>query len=56
MVETMAHSHEENRQTLDAVRRVLEAAQVPYDCIYRGELEPISGYDLVLSGGGMARC
>lgn len=52
ILQTMQRSHEENRQTLAAVRQVLDAAKVPYDCIYRGELEPISGYDLVLSVGG----
>ncbi len=52
MVETMKRSHEENRQALLAVCQVLETASIPYDCIYRGELKPISGYDLVLSVGG----
>ncbi len=52
IIETMERSHEENRRTLTTVRQVLDAANVPYDRIYRGELEPISGYDLVLSIGG----
>ena len=52
IIEAMERSHEENRQTLTTVRQVLDAANVPYDCIYRGELEPISSYDLVLSVGG----
>ncbi len=52
IMQTMKYSHEENRQTLAAVCQVLDAANVSYDCIYRGELEPISGYDLVLSVGG----
>ncbi|WP_179131597.1 NAD(+)/NADH kinase [Candidatus Entotheonella palauensis] len=50
--QTMECSHEENQQTLTTVCQVLEAANVSYDCIYRGELEPISGYDLILSVGG----
>jgi NAD+ kinase len=52
IIQTMKRSHEENRQTLMTVCQVLEAANVPYDCIYRGELKPISGYDLILSVGG----
>lgn len=52
IIQTMERSHEENRQTLATVCQVLDAAHVPYDCIYRGELEPISGYDLILSVGG----
>jgi NAD+ kinase len=52
IIQTMERSHEENRQTLMTVCQVLDAAKVPYDCIYRGELKPISGYDLVLSVGG----
>ena len=31
---------------------MLDAANIPYDCIYRGELEPITDYDLILSVGG----
>ncbi len=52
IIQPMERSHEENRQTLIAVCQVLDAANVSYDCIYRGELEPISGYDLILSVGG----
>ncbi|ETX00813.1 MAG: hypothetical protein ETSY1_09785 [Candidatus Entotheonella factor] len=52
ILQTMKRSHEENRQTLTTVCQVLDAANVPYDCIYRGELEPVSGYDLILSVGG----
>lgn len=52
ILQTMEHSHEENRQTLMTVCQVLDAANVPYDCIYRGALEPISGYDVILSVGG----
>jgi NAD+ kinase len=52
IIRTMAHSHEENQKTLTTVCQVLDAAQVSYDCIYRGELEPVAGYDLILSVGG----
>jgi len=52
IIQTMERSHEENQQTLTMVCQVLDAARIPYDCIYRGELEPISGYDLILSVGG----
>lgn len=52
IMEAMERSHEENRRTLTAVCQVLDAADVPYDCIYRGELAPITGYDLILSVGG----
>ncbi len=52
IMQAMEWSHEENRQTLATVCQALDAADVPYDCIYRGELEPISGYDLILSVGG----
>ena len=52
IMEAMERSHEENERALATVRQVLDAAQVPYDSIYRGELEPISGYDLILSVGG----
>ncbi len=52
IIQAMERSHEENRQTLATVCQTLESADVPYDCIYRGELAPISGYDLIFSVGG----
>ncbi len=51
-MEAMERSHEENRLTLATVCQALDAVNLPYDCIYRGELAPISGYDLILSVGG----
>lgn len=53
MLEVMQLSHEENQRTLNAVCHALDALRVPYDCLYRGELAPISTtYDLILSVGG----
>jgi NAD+ kinase len=52
IVHTMWLSHEENRRTLAAVCAALEAVRLPYDCIYRGELDSVAGYDLLLSVGG----
>jgi NAD+ kinase len=51
-VHTMRLSHEENQRTLAAVCEALDAARVPYDCVYRGELGSVAGYDLLLSVGG----
>ncbi len=48
----MQLSHEENQRTLTAVCHALDALRLPYDCLYRGELEPVTGYDLILSVGG----
>jgi NAD+ kinase len=52
IIEAMQLSHAENQRTLTAVRAALEALHVPYDCIYRGELKRVSGYDVLLSVGG----
>jgi NAD+ kinase len=52
IVHTMRLSHEENRRTLAAVCEALDAARVPYDCVYRGDLRSVAGYDLLLSVGG----
>lgn len=52
IIHTMRASHDENQRTLAAVCAELEAADVPYDSIYRGQLEQVEGYDLVLSVGG----
>jgi NAD+ kinase len=52
IIEAMWHSHEENQRTLAAVQAAFEVARLPYDCLYRGELTSVAGYDLVLSVGG----
>ena len=52
IIEAMQHSHEENQRTLVAVQAAFEAVGMPYDCLYRGELTSVAGYDLVLSVGG----
>jgi NAD+ kinase len=52
IIHSMRASHEENQRTLAAVHAGLDAVGVPYDSIYRGQLEHIVGYDLVLSVGG----
>jgi NAD+ kinase len=52
IVHTMRLSHEENQRTLAAVCEALGAVQVPYDCVYRGDLKSVAGYDLLLSVGG----
>jgi NAD+ kinase len=52
IIEAMWHSHQENQRTLAAVQAAFEAVGMPYDCLYRGELTSVAGYDLVLSVGG----
>ncbi len=52
IIEAMQRSHEENQRTLVAVQAAFEAVGMPYDCLYRGELTSVAGYDLVLSVGG----
>jgi NAD+ kinase len=52
MIQAMRLSHEENQRTLTAVCHVLDALGVPYDCLYRGKLQPVTDYDLILSVGG----
>lgn len=52
IIRAMQLSHEENKRTLARVREALEAVGLPYDCIYRGQLERNNGYDLLLSVGG----
>ena len=52
IIEAMRYSHEENQRTLEAVRAAFEAVGIPYDCLYRGELGSVAGYDLLLSVGG----
>src|SRR5215510_9154592 len=52
IIEPMLRSHEENQRTLEAVHTAFEAVGIPYDCLYRGELSSVAGYDLLLSVGG----
>jgi NAD+ kinase len=52
IIEPMQRSHEENQRALAAVQAAFEAVGMPYDCLYRGELTSVAGYDLVLSVGG----
>ena len=52
IVEAMRRSHEENQRTLEAVQAAFVAVGMAYDCLYRGELGSVAGYDLLLSVGG----
>jgi NAD+ kinase len=52
IIRSMQLSHEENKQALAQVCEALDAVGLPYDCIFRGELESTDGYDLVVSVGG----
>lgn len=52
IIEAMRRSHEENQRTLEAVQAAFETVGMPYDCLYRGELGSVAGYDLLLSVGG----
>src|SRR5262245_1054224 len=52
IIEPMWHSHEENQRTLAAVQAAFDGVEIPYDCLYRGEITSVAGYDLVLSVGG----
>jgi len=52
IIEAMRQSHTANQHTLVAVQHALSTLGIPYDCLYRGELSPVAGYDLVLSVGG----
>ena len=49
---SMMLSHEANQRALAAVHRAFEALGVAYDCIYRGELRSVDGFDLLCSVGG----
>lgn len=51
-MQTLQRSHEENQRTLEAVCIALEAVGLPYDCVYRGDLESVARYDMLLSVGG----
>lgn len=52
IIDAMRHSHEANCSTLVAVQQAFEAVGLPYDCLYRGDLTTLDGYDLVCSVGG----
>lgn len=52
VLQAMQLSHEENERTLTAVREALDTMGLCYDCIYRGQLDTLVGYDLILSVGG----
>ena len=52
IIEAMWYSHEENQRTLAAVQAAFDGVGIPYDCLYRGELTSVAGYNLVLSVGG----
>jgi NAD+ kinase len=52
IIEAMWYSHEENQRTLAAVQTAFDGVGIPYDCLYRGELTSVAGYDLMLSVGG----
>ena len=52
IIEPMRLSHAENKRTLEAVQTAFEVVGIPYDCLYRGELGSVAGYDLLLSVGG----
>lgn len=52
VVHTMQLSHEENQRTLAAVCTALSKRGLPYDCVYRGDLTSVDGYDVLLSVGG----
>ena len=52
IIEPMQRSHEENQRALEAVHTAFAAVGIPYDCIYRGELRNVAGYDVLLSVGG----
>jgi NAD+ kinase len=52
ILEAMWLSHEENQRTLTAVQAAFDGVGLPYDCLYRGEITSVAGYDLVLSVGG----
>ena len=52
IIEAMRRSHEENQRTLEAVQAAFEVVGLPYDCLYRGELGSMAGYDVLLSVGG----
>ena len=52
MIQAMRLSHEENQRTLTAVCQTLDALNLSYDCLYRGDLKPMTDYDLILSVGG----
>ncbi|MEO1269415.1 MAG: NAD(+)/NADH kinase [Myxococcota bacterium] len=45
-------SHERHQLSLDQVRAELEQRSWPHDVVYRGELESVSGYDLIVTVGG----
>lgn len=51
-IHTMYVSHQENQRTLAAVQAAFEAVDMPYTCVYRGELRSTDGYDLLCSVGG----
>jgi NAD+ kinase len=52
IVHTLRLSHEENQRTLAAVCAALEALRLPYDSVYRGNLQSTAGYNLLLTVGG----
>ncbi|MGQ4809839.1 NAD kinase [Candidatus Entotheonellaceae bacterium PAL068K] len=52
LIESMRLSHEENQRTLADIQAALEAVALPYDCLYRGELDSVTEYDLLISVGG----
>ncbi|MBH24008.1 MAG: NAD(+) kinase [Myxococcales bacterium] len=45
-------SHERHQISLEQVRQELEHRSWPHDVLYRGDLESIAGYDLVITVGG----
>ena len=45
-------SHEEHVGTLETIQQELTRRKIPFDVRHRKELEPVRGYDLVLTIGG----
>ena len=52
ILQTMQLSHEETQRTLETVCAALSALRLSYDCVYRGDLTSVAGYDVLLSVGG----
>lgn len=51
-VDSLLHSHEVHNASLEAITACLDARGLSYDKLYRGDVEDMSGYDLIIPVGG----
>lgn len=51
-VQSLMLSHRAHRQSLDELIKILDKSGLDYDLVYRGDVDDVSDYDLVVAVGG----